>query len=535
MITVARNMIHDAIIVGAGHNALVTAGYLARAGKTVLVLERRPLVGGACVTEEVFPGFHVSTAAYLCSLLQEKIVRDLELGKFGYTVIPKDPAYFSPFPDGRYIFFWKDLAQTAAEIARFSHQDAQAYPKYEAQLATLAEFVESLLLRTPPNLFPRGLDDFLKLAWLARRTAQLPGQDLAALLKIMTCSAASFLDEWFESDVVKVSLATDGVIGSNGGPQTPGTAYVLLHHCMGGVGGVRGLWGFVKGGMGAITRAMADSARSRGAEIRTDAPVARVRVREGRAVGVVLENGEEISGRVVVSGADPKRTFLHLLGRHDLDGDFRRGIERMKMEGTSFKMNLALDQLPDFNAFPGSAPGPQHRGTIHICPSLEYIERAWDDAKYGDPSAHPMLEVTIPTLYDPALAPPGKHVVSVFAQYAPYRLRQGSWREMRETFADRIIDLLTEYAPNIKTAIIGRHILSPLDLEEQFGMTGGNIFHGEMSLDQLFFMRPLMGWAKYRTPLRGLYLCGSGTHPGGGVMGAPGYNAAREILRDWKS
>lgn len=526
------NQPYDAIIIGAGHNGLVTAGYLARAGRSVLVLESRPVVGGACVTEELFPGFRVSTAAYLCSLLQEKIIRDLELRKFGYQIFPKDPAYFSPLPDGRRLFLWQDSRQTISEIARFSGADAQRYPAYEAQLARLAAFVESLLLRTPPNIFPPRLDDLIRFFSLLARAARMPGRDLAALLKIMTASVASFLEEWFESDALKTALATDGVIGTNGGPYTPGTAYVLLHHCMGGVNGIRGLWGFVKGGMGAITQALAQSAISRGARMRTGSPVAKILVRNKRARGVVLEDGEELQSRVVVSAVDPKRTFLKLVDAEHLDSEFRDQVAKIRMEGTSFKLNLAVDQLPDFKASPGTAPGPQHRGTIHICPSLEYLERAWDDAKYGRPSAHPMLEITIPTVYDSSLAPPGKHILSIFAQYTPYRLQEGSWREVREIFADRVIDLLAEYAPNIRQAIMGRHMLSPLDLEEQFGMTGGNIFHGEMSPDQLFFMRPLAGWARYRTPVRGLYLCASGTHPGGGVMGAPGYNAAKEILRD---
>ena len=523
----------DVVVIGAGHNGLVTAGYLARAGLKVLVLERRDVVGGACVTEERFPGYRISSAAYLNSLLQQRVIQDLEMERFGYMVYPKEPAYFQPFPDGRHLIFWRDMHETQKEIAKFSPRDAEVYPRYEEHLDRLAQFVEPLLLMTPPNLPPR-FQDLPKLLTLARGAWKLGGGGMAALARIMSESVAQFLDRWFESDAFKVALATDGVIGTNGGPMTPGTAYVLFHHVMGGVGGMRGLWGFVRGGMGGITQALAASARSRGVDVRTGAPVERILMAGGSAAGVALESGEEIRTRIVVSNADPKRTFLRLLDPKTLPTDFRQEVEELRMEGCSFKINLALGELPNFNALPGAGPGPQHRGTIHICPSVEYMERAWDDAKYGRPSGAPMLECTIPTCYDDSLAPAGKHLMNIFVQYAPYRLREGSWRQEKERFADRVMDILAEYAPNIRTAVIHRHVLSPADLEDEFGLTGGNIFHGEMSLDQLFFLRPVPGWAQYRTPVRNLYLCGSGTHPGGGVMGAPGHNAAREILRDWK-
>ncbi len=426
------------------------------------------------------------------------------------------------------------MRETQKEIAKFSARDAELYPRYEEHLDRLARFVEPLLLMTPPNIPPR-IEDLPKLARLAAGLWKLGAKDLVALVRIMTQSVAQFLEGWFESDQFKVALATDGVIGTNGGPMSPGTAYVLFHHVMGGVGGVRGLWGFVRGGMGGVTLALADSARSRGAVIRTGAEVGRLLTRDGQAVGVALATGEEIRARMVVSGADPKRTFLKLTDPDALPPEFRREVEALRCEGCSFKINLALAELPDFTAFPGTAPGPQHRGTIHVCPSVEYMERAWDDAKYGCPSRAPMLECTIPSVYDDTVAPPGHHLMNIFVQYAPYRLREGTWDEHKEAFADRVLDILAEYAPNIKNAVLHRHVLSPADLETEFGMTGGNIFHGEMSLDQLFFLRPVPGWAQYRTPVRGLYLCGSGTHPGGGVMGAPGHNAAREILRDWKA
>jgi len=520
----------DALIVGGGHNGLVTAALLAGRGLRVLVLERRDLPGGACVTEEVYPGFRFSTAAYLVSLLQERVVRELELHRFGYRVDPKDPAFFSLYPDGRTLTMWQDPQRTAAEIARFSRKDAQAYPAYGAYVDRLARVVEPMLLQTPPQLplhSPFDLADYLRLALDMR---SLDRSAIEGLLKIFTQSAVEFLSEWFESDEIRATLATDGVIGANGGPMSPGTAYVLLHHYMGGVGSVRGLWGFARGGMGAVTRAMAEAARSRGAEIRLGASVAKVLVRNGRARGVVLEDGEEIRARLVISNADPKVTFLQLVDAEHLDAEFVRAIRLFRCEGTSLKINLALDALPDFTAAPG--PGPHHGATMHICPGIEYMERAWDDAKYGAPSRRPIIEMTMPTIYDPSLAPEGKHIMGIFLQYAPYTLKEGTWDDIRESYADHVIDCIAEYAPNIKSIILHRQVLTPLDIERVYGLTGGNIFHGAMSLDQMFVSRPVLGWARYATPIEGLYLCGSGAHPGGGVMGAAGYNAARQILKE---
>lgn len=523
---------YDVIIVGGGHNGLVTAAYLARAGRRVLVLEKRDLVGGCSVTEEVWPGYRVSTAAYLTSLLQERVIRDLELPAFGYTVFAKDPSFFSPFPDDRYLFFWQDREKTLTEIAKFSPRDAGRYPAYEAHLERLASVVESLLLTQPPEFPPSRFGDYIDWLKVAGRLRGLTRSEIVGLVKVFTQSAADFLDDWFDSEQVKVTLATDGVIGANGGPRSAGTAYILLHHCMGGVNGHRGLWGFVRGGMGAVSEAIAASARAKGAEIRTGAHVDRLLVRDGEVRGVVLYGGDEIYAQVVASNLDPKQTFLRLLSANDLpDDQFRQAIGRLRCEGTSVKINFALSGLPDFRALPGT-PGPQHGATMHICPSIDYIERAWDDAKYGRPSKNPLIELTIPTTYDPSLAPAGQHIMGAFLQYGPYSLSEGTWDELREPFADRVVDLIEEYAPNIRNIITHRQVLTPLDLERRFGLSGGNIFHGEMSLDQMFVMRPLAGWARYRTPVKNLYLCGSGAHPGGGVMGAPGYNAAHAILAD---
>jgi phytoene dehydrogenase-like protein len=495
---------YDAVVIGGGHNGLVCAAYLARAGRRVLVLERREVLGGCAVTEEVWPGYRVSVASYLVSLLKDEIVRDLDLRRFGYFVYPKDPPFFTPFPDGRHLFLWQDEARTVEEIARFSRRDAEAFPRYDEHLEHLAQTMDAMLLGAAP-------------------------EDVSALDEVLDCSAEEFLDRWFESDEIKVTLATDGVIGANGGPRTKGTAYVLLHHCMGMAAGRRALWGYVRGGMGALSEAIAASARAAGAEIVTDAAVARVLTRDGAARGVVLENGDEILADVVVSNLDPKATFLRLVERSELPGDFVAAIDAYQCTGPSMKMNLALKGLPRFTAYP-ETPGPHHRATIHLCPSIDYVERAWEEARQGRPSHDPMIEIGIPTMYDATLAPAGHHIMSVFLQYTPYQLAQATWDEVREPYAERVIDVIEEYAPNLREVLIAKQVLAPPDLEKRFGITGGNIFHGELIRQQLFSKRPVERWGQYGTPLAGLYLCGSGTHPGGGVMGASGHNAAAAIL-----
>jgi phytoene dehydrogenase-like protein len=519
----------DAIVIGAGHNGLVTACYLARAGLRVLVLERRYVVGGACVTEETFPGFKVSTAAYVNSLFHTAIVRDLRLADYGYEVLARNPSSFTPFSDGRSLMMGPDAELTRGEIAKFSARDAERYPQYEAMLERVAAVVEPTLTIAPPDLQKPRLRDLRTLFSLGREFRRL-GDGAGEGMEILTGAARPILDRWFESEGLKGTLATDAIIGAMASPSMPGTAYVLFHHVMGEAGGARGVWGYMRGGMGGLTQALAAAAGNLGVDIRCDAEVARIVVHDDRVVGVALATGDEFHAPVVASNADARVTFLRLLDRTALPGAFVADVERISYASASLKINVALAELPSFRALPGTEAGPQHRGTIHICPDQDYIERAYDDAKYGRPSAEPVLECTIPSVVDPTVAPPGRHLMSMFVQYAPYDLRHGSWDDERETFADRCFDLLDDYAPNFKRSVIARQVLAPPDLERVFNLTGGNIFQGAMTPNQLFAFRPVPGYAQYRTPLPGLYLCGAAAHPGGGVMGTPGLNAAREIL-----
>ena len=520
---------YDAVIIGGGHNGLVTACYLARAGWRVLVLERRYLVGGACVTEEIFPGFKVSTAAYVNSLFRKEIIRDLRLHDYGLAVLERNPSSFTPFPDRRYLLLGPDAAWTHREIAKFSPRDAEAYPKYEAMLECVAAVIEPTLMMIPPNLLRPGVRDLWKLFQLGRAFRKL-GPGMSQAVEILTGAARSILDRWFESEQFKATLATDAIIGAMAAPSMPGTAYVLFHHVMGETNGKRGVWSYVRGGMGGLTQALAGAARDLKVDIRCETEVAQILTKDGAVRGVALANGTELHAPVVASNADANVTFTRLLDPKLLPPEFAEAIGRISYESASLKINVALAELPDFLACPGSEPGPQHRGTIHICPDQDYIERGFDDAKYGRPSQNPILECTIPSVVDPTVAPPGKHLMSMFIQYAPYKLQGATWDELRDRFADRCFDVLNEYAPNFKRSVLARQVLTPLDLERTFNLTGGNIFQGAMSLNQLFVFRPVAGFADYRTPIRGLYLCGSAAHPGGGVMGAAGANAARVIL-----
>lgn len=521
---------YDAIIIGAGHNGLVTACYLARAGWKVLVLERRYLVGGACVTEEAFPGFKVSTAAYVNSLFRKEIIRDLRLADYGFEVLERNPSSFSPFPDGRHLLLGPDAGLNQREIGKFSTRDAERYPRYEAMLERVANVIEPTLPMIPPNLVRPGLGDLWKLFQLGRSFRAL-GSAMGEAVEILTGAARTILDRWFESEQLKATLATDAIIGAMASPSMPGTAYVLFHHVMGETNGKRGVWGYVRGGMGGLTQALASAGRALGVDIRCDADVERILIQGDTAVGVALRSGDEFRARVIASNADAHITFTKLLDPKVLPADFREAVERIDYQSASLKINVALSELPNFTALPSSTPGAHHRGTIHICPDQDYIEHGYDDAKYGRPSQNPILECTIPSVVDATVAPAGRHLMSMFIQYAPYRLRGATWDELREPFADRCFDVLNEYAPNFKQSVIARQVLTPLDLERTFNLTGGNIFQGSMLLNQLFFLRPAPGFAGYRTPITGLYLCGAAAHPGGGVMGAAGWNAARVILQ----
>ena len=519
---------YDAIVIGGGHNGLVCAAYLARAGRRVLVLERREQVGGAALSAEVFPGFTFSVFSYAVSLLRPEIIRDLELPRHGLHILPLESTV-TPLADGDYLAQWSDHDQNRRELARHSRRDAEAYDEFGRLLHLMARAVKPLLAMLPPDPTSLRPRDLMGLARLGKHLRGLEAEQFHALHKLLTMSSADYLDEWFETEALKATKAASGIIGTLLGPRSPGTAYVLLHHYMGELDGVFRAWGLAKGGNGSVSAAIAAAARTLGAEIRTSAPVARVIVQGRRAVGVALESGDEMRAKVVVSGADPGRTFLELLGAEHLPEDFVAAIRRFRFRGASGKVNLALGELPRFTALPEA--GPHLRGAISISPSVDYLERAYDAAKYGEFSPRPYMDIVIPSLLDPAMAPPGKHVMSIFAQYAPYGLNGGWTDGRREAFGDAVIDTLSEYAPNLKGAILHRQVITPADIERMVGLTEGNIFQGELTLQQMFFLRPVPEWARYATPVPGLYQCGAGTHPGGGVMGASGRLAARAILR----
>jgi phytoene dehydrogenase-like protein len=521
---------YDVIVIGGGHNGLVNAAYLARAGKKVLVLERRYVLGGAAVTEEIIPGFKFSVFSYVVSLLRPEIIRDLDLPRHGLEILPLDGT-MTPMQNGDHLWRVNDHAKTRRELERHSKVDAEAYEEFGKSMVAMCRFVKPILGMIPPD--PTSFDprDLKKLAFLGKRFQDLPAEDKYNLVQLMTMSAADFLDQWFETDVLKATMSASGIIGTFLGIRSPGTAYVLLHHYMGEIDGAFRSWGFSRGGTGAISNAIGDAAVEAGVEIRKEASVSRIIVKSGTAKGVALEGGEEIYADIVSSSVDPNLTFLKFIESRELPPDFLEEVRRYKYRGSSGKVNLALDALPSFTCLPG--PGRHLRGAISISPSMEYMERAYDQAKYGEFSRRPYIDMVIPTLTDPSVAPPGKHILSCFVQYAPYKLKSGpDWDQQRDAFGEAVIDTISQYAPNLRNIIIGKQVITPLDIERTTGLSEGNIFQGELSLEQLFFLRPVSGWARYRTPIRKLYMCGSATHPGGGIMGAPGRLAALEILKD---
>jgi phytoene dehydrogenase-like protein len=525
---------YDAIVVGGGHNGLTCAAYLARAGLSVCVLERREVLGGACVTEEVWPGHRVSRASYVVSMLQPKVVADLRLREFGYEAIPLDPAFGTFAPDGRPIFFFNDDAATRESIAPHSTRDAAAYPEFEALLARMAEFLRPLMLRPPPALGSRRPGDLLSLLREAGRAAGLRRRELHELFRVMTMSVGDLLDEWFESDAIKGALASTGVVGVWAGPRTPGTAYNLLHHALGELDGVSGLWGHVRGGMGGISQALARSAESAGATIRTGAAVRSIDVSGGRATGVTLESGEQLHAPLVASGAHPRTTVLDMVGGEHFPDEVVQDMRRYRSRGGSVKINCILSEPPRYERVPAEDAERLLRTGIALCPSVDYLERAWQDAVRGRPAEGPYVEVEVPSTVDPSLTDDGATVMTMFTQYGPHR--EAGWPEgAREAYARRCLDIVAEHASNVPDAVIHYEVLAPPDLERVFGLVDGSIFQGEQGLDQMAFMRPSPLLAQYATPVDGLYLCGAGTHPGGGVMAACGHNAAQRVLRDRRS
>ncbi|MGE3261686.1 MAG: phytoene desaturase family protein [Bacteriovoracia bacterium] len=523
---------YDAIIVGGGHNGLVTAAYLAKAGLSVAVFEKRPVVGGCAVTEEPFPGFKFSTLSYVNSLFHPEIIEDLKLKEFGFEMLPRNPSSFTPFPNGSHLLLGPDKDMNRREISKFSRKDAENYPRYEAMLEETAEILKPMMLMAPPNPGKITLSDLTRYGSLLFKKRKQLKQNWPELMRMLAGSANDMLNDWFESEELKVTLATDAVIGANSGPSTPGTAYVLLHHVMGECNGAKGVWGYMRGGMGGLTQSIAKSAMELGVDIYTGYGVDKILVENGQATGIETD-GQIFRAKVVASNADPNITFNRLLAENELPTEFLKNVRRINYDSASVKINLALSELPDFLAAPGKTLGPQHMGTIHIGPTLQYVEEAYADSVAGRPSQNPILECSIPTSIDDTLAPPGKHVMNLFVQYGPYNLKNGkNWDQIKEGFADRCLDVLAAYAPNIKQAILHRQVLSPLDMEREYSITGGSLHHGRLNLDQMFHMRPVPGWSNYKTPVQGLYLCGSGVHPGGGVMGIPGLNAARAILKE---
>ncbi len=520
---------YDAIIIGGGHNGLICAAYLAKAGRKVLVLEKRHVLGGAAVSEELYPGFTFSVASYVVSLFRPHIIRELELAKHGYEVIPMDCS-FLPLPNGDSLARWADPQRSRREIARFSKKDSEVYPEFSRVMTHMGKLAKAVIDHPAPDITSINPKELANVFRLGKAFKNL-GPDLLHLnTKLVTMSAVDFLDLWFESETLKAPMSVSGIIGTFQGVRSPGTAYVLLHHYMGQLDGAFRSWGFSKGGTGGISMACARSAMRYGAEIKTEAPVQQVIIKNGKATGVVLQNGDEYHAKTVISNLDPNRTYLKMVGEKHLEDDILKEIKRFKMRGSSGKVNLALDRVPEFSCRPGD--GDHIRGDVAIAPSIDYLEKAFDQAKYGEFSTRPFINAVIPTLTDPTLAPPGKHILSCFVQYAPYHIKEGAenWPKYREAFGDAVIDTMAEYIPGLRDMILYKQVLTPWDLEQQMGLTEGNIFQGELSLEQLMFQRPVSGYSKYKTTIPKLWMCGSGTHPGGGIMGASGELCAKTML-----
>jgi phytoene dehydrogenase-like protein len=526
--------IYDVIVVGGGHNGLTAAAYLAQSGLSTLVLERRGIVGGCCVTEEIAPGCRASTTSYIASMLRPQVIRDLDLGAHGLRMVPCDPALLVAFEDGSVLPWWSDRERAVAEFRKISPRDAGTFLRTDDKLKKIARYFQPFFLEPPPDVCASGLAGILELLRTGKRFRGISGDEIAEIVSFFTGSLGDFLDKTYESEKMKTLFLANNVYGKHGGPYDNGSALGLLFHLLsGGEGEIQGFYGHVVGGMGAITQALASAAQKHGAEIITSTSVAKIDSRNGKARGVVLEDGTEIQSRFVFSNADPKHTFLRLVESNELPCDFRRSIEGIKMAGPCAKANFVLSEEPKFAGMPRGWPKSQ-RSFCTIVPSLEFAERCYDISKFGDIPEELWVDCVVASNVDDTLAPAGKHIMTCFVQYVPYKLREGTWDERRDSLGDRVVRMISKYAPGFAASILARQVLTPLDLERTYGLTEGNIFHGDLSPDQLFFMRPVPGWAHYRTPVKGLYLCGAGAHPGGGVTGAPGYNAAHQLLRDLK-
>jgi phytoene dehydrogenase-like protein len=529
-----RNSAYDAIVIGGGHNGLTAAAYLAQAGLRILVLERREIVGGCCVTEEIAPGCRASTTSYIASMLRPEVIWDLKLAQHGLRMVPCDPAIQVAFPDGRVVPWWADRRRAVEEFRKYSPKDAATFEQVDDKLKKLARYLQPFFLEPPPEFDKQSFAGWSDLFRIGKRFRGITSQEVAELISFLTGSLGEFVDRNYESETIKTMFLANNVYGKHGGPYQPGTAIGLLFHLLnGGEHELQGFYGHVIGGMGAISNALAAAGREFGVEIRTSNPVARIDVRGGHLRGVVLEDGTEIQARIVFSNADPKRTFLKLVPEGELPDEFVQAVRGIKMAGPCAKVNLALSEEPRFTGTPPTHTALE-RTFYTLIPSLEFAERCYDISKFGEIPEELWVDCVIASNADDSLAPAGTHIMTCFVQYVPYQLREGHWDEKRTLLGDRVIRKIAEHAPNVPGAVIARQVLTPLDLERTYGLTEGNIFHGDLTLEQMFFMRPVAGWAQYRTPIHGLYLCGAGAHPGGGVTGAPGHNAAKQALRDLK-